>query len=129
MASVGVFLLSSVGLWVLQGLRVLPCPCVRGYSSQGILVLVFGLYQFGFLPFLLLRCLTAWWLFPIGGLLIYGCLGSLILRSSAVVLSSVVCLQSSFPTLVVVLLIPPSSFHTPSVSVGCVPGAFAMGSP
>ena len=38
-ASVRVFLLSPVGLWVLQGLRVLPCPCVQGYSSQGILVL------------------------------------------------------------------------------------------
>ena len=67
--------------------------------------------------------------FPLGGLLLYGCIGSLIPRSSAVVLSSVVCLQSSFPTLVVVLFITPSSFRTPSVSVGCVPSAFAMGSP
>ena len=67
--------------------------------------------------------------FPLGGLLLYGCIGSLIPRSSAVVLSSVVCLQSSFPALVVVLFIPPSSFRTPSVSVGCVPSAFAMGSP
>ena len=50
-------------------------------------------------------------------------------RSSAVVLGSVVCLQSVFPTLVVVMLFPLSSFHTPSVSVGCVLGAFAMGSP
>ena len=33
-------------------------------------------------------------------------------------------LLSDFPTLVVVML-----FRTPSVSVGCVPGAFAMGSP
>ena len=28
-------LLSPVGQWVLQGLRVLACPCVRGGSSQG----------------------------------------------------------------------------------------------
>ena len=33
------FLLSPVGLWVLQGLCVLPCPCVKGSSSQGVLVL------------------------------------------------------------------------------------------
>ena len=104
-------------------------PAFGGTLPRVSLFCVFGLYRFGFLPFLLLRCLTAWWLFPLGGLLIYGCLGSLSLRSSAVVLSSVVCLQSSFPTLVVVLLIPPSSFRTPSVSVGCVPSAFAMGSP
>ena len=90
---------------------------------------VFGLYRFGLLPFLLLRCLTAWWLFPLAGLLLYGCFRSLVPRSSTVVLCSVVCLQSVFPTLVVVMLFPPSSFCTPSVSVGCVLGAFAMGSP
>ena len=28
-------LLSPVGQWVLQGLHVLACPCVRGCSSQG----------------------------------------------------------------------------------------------
>ena len=67
--------------------------------------------------------------FPLGGLLLYGCIGSLLQRWSAVVLSSVVCLQSSFPTFVVVLFLPPSSFRPPSVSVGCVPSAFAMGSP
>ena len=33
------FLLSPVVLWVLLGLRVLPCPCVRGFSYQGVLVL------------------------------------------------------------------------------------------
>ena len=38
-ASVGVFLLSPVVLWVLLGLRILPCPCVRGFSYQGVLVL------------------------------------------------------------------------------------------
>ena len=104
-------------------------PAFGGALPRISLFCFFGLCRFSFLPFLLPRCLTAWWLFPLGGLLIYGCLGSLILCSSAVVLSSVVCLQSSFPTLVVVLLIPPFSFRTPSVSVGCVPSAFAMGSP
>ena len=29
----------TVVLWVLLGLRVLPCPCVRGFSYQGVLVL------------------------------------------------------------------------------------------
>ena len=38
------YLLSPVGLWVLQGLRVLACPCVRGCSSQGILVLCLRLF-------------------------------------------------------------------------------------
>ena len=39
-----------------------------------------------FLPLLLLRCFTAWWLFfPLGGLL-YGCIGSLIQQWSTVVL-------------------------------------------
>ena len=33
------FLLSPVVLRVLLGLRVLPCPCVRGFSYQGVLVL------------------------------------------------------------------------------------------
>ena len=104
-------------------------PAFGGPLTRVYLFCVFGLYRFDFLPFLLLRCLTAWWLFPLGGLLIYGCIRSLVPRSSAVVLSSVACLQSGFPTLVVVLLFPPSSFRTPSVSVGCVPSAFAMGSP
>ena len=67
--------------------------------------------------------------FSLAGLLLYGCIRSLAPRSSTVVLCSVVCLQSVFPTLVVAMLFPPSSFRTPSVSVGCVPGAFAMGSP
>ena len=63
---------------------------------------IFGLYRFGslpsFLPLLLLRCLSAWWFFfPLGGLLLYGCLGSLIQQWSTVVLCSVVCLQSSLP--------------------------------
>ena len=93
---------------------------------------IFGLYRFGFLP-CFLSCssgvLRPDGCFPLGGLLLYGCIGSLIQRWSALVLSSVVCLQSSFPTFVVVLFIPPSSFRPPSVSVGCVPSAFAMGSP
>ena len=67
--------------------------------------------------------------FPLGGLLLYGCISSLFQHWSAVVLSSVVCLQSSFHTFVMVLFLPPSSFRPPSVSVGCVPSAFAMGSP
>ena len=107
----------------------LALPLRSGVLLPGCACCVFGLYLFGFLPFLLLRCLTAWWLFPLGGCLLYGCLRSLVPRSSTVVLSSVACLQSGFPTLVVVLLFPPSSFRTPSVSVGCVPSAFAMGSP
>ena len=126
------YLLSPVGLWVLQVLSVLACPWVQGCSSQCILVLCLRLSRFGFLP-CFLSCSSGVFrpggCFPLGGLLLYGCIGSLIPRSSAVVLSSVVCLLSSFPTLVVVLFIPPSSFRTPSVSVGCVPSAFAMGSP
>ena len=126
------YLLSPVGLWVLQGLNVLACPCIRGCSSQGIFVLCLRLSRFGFLP-CFLSCSSGVFCpggcFPLGGLLLYGRIGSLIPRSSAVVLLSVVCLQSSFPTLVVVLFIPPSSFRTPSVSVGCVPSAFKMGSP
>ena len=35
----------------------------------------------------------------------------------------------AYPTVVVVLFLPPSSFRPLSVSVGCVPRAFAMGSP
>ena len=104
-------------------------PAFGGSLTRVYLFCVFGLYRFGLLPFLLLRCLTAWWLFPLAGLLLYGCIRSLVPRSSTVVLCSVACLQSDFPTLVVVMLFPPSSFRTPSVSVGCVPGAFAMGSP
>ena len=104
-------------------------PAFGGSLTRVYLFCVFGLYRFGLLPFLLLRCLTAWWLFPLAGLLLYGCFRSLVPRSSTVVLCSVVCLQSVFPTLVVVMLFPPSSFRTPSVSVGCVLGAFAMGSP
>ena len=51
-----------------------------------------------FLPLLLLRCLSAWWwFFPLGGLLLYGCLGSLIQQWSTVVLCSVVCLPPSLP--------------------------------
>ena len=104
-------------------------PAFAGSLTRVYLFCVFGLYRFGLLPFLLLRCLTAWWLFPLAGLLLHGCIRSLVPRSSTVVLCSVACLQSDFPTLVVVMLFPPSSFRTPSVSVGCVPGAFAMGSP
>ena len=104
-------------------------PAFGGSLTRVYLFCVFGLYRFGLLSFLLLRCLTAWWLFPLAGLLLYGCIRSLVPRSSTVVLCSVACLQSDFPTLVVVMLFPPSSFRTPSVSVGCVPGAFAMGSP
>ena len=37
--SVTVPLVYSFVLWVLLGLRVLPCPCVRGFSYQGVLVL------------------------------------------------------------------------------------------
>ena len=78
-------LLSPVGQWVLQGLHVLACPCVRGGGGGGgglfpglSLFCVFGLYRFGslpsFLPLLLLRCLKAWWLFfPLGGLLCMIC--------------------------------------------------------
>ena len=104
-------------------------PAFGGSLTRVYLFCFFGLYRFGLLPSLLLRCLTAWWLFPLAGLLLYGCFRSLVPRLSTVVLCSVVCLQSVFPTLVVVMLFPPSSFHTPSVSVGCVLGAFAMGSP
>ena len=104
-------------------------PVFGGSLTRVYLFCVFGLYRFGLLPFLLLRCLTAGWLFPLAGLLLDGCIRSLVPRSSTVVLCSVACLQSDFPTLAVVMLFPPSSFRTPSVSVGCVPGAFAMGSP
>ena len=100
------YLLSPVGLWVLQVLSILACPCVRGCSSQGILVLCLWLSRFGFLP-CFLSCSSGVFrpggCFPLGGLLLYGCIGSLIPRSSAVVLSSAVCLQPSLPTLVVVL--------------------------
>ena len=82
------YLLSPVGLWVLQGLSVLACPCVRGCSSQGILVLCLRLSRFGILPYFL-SCSSGVFrpggCFPLGGLLLYGCIGSLIPRSSAVV--------------------------------------------
>ena len=108
-------------------------PLRSGLRFPGLsLFCIFGLYWFGFLP-CFLSCssgvLRPGCSFPLGGLLLYGCIGSLIPRWSAVVLSSVVCLQSSFATFVVVLFIPPSSFRPPSVSVGCDPSAFAMGSP
>ena len=48
----------------------LALPLRSGYSSQGVLVLGLRFVSVGFLPFLLLRCFTAWWLFPLGGLLI-----------------------------------------------------------
>ena len=43
-------LLSPVGQWVLQGLRVLACPCLGGLFPGLSLFCVFGLYQFGSLP-------------------------------------------------------------------------------
>ena len=94
-------------------------PEFGGFLTRVYLFCVFGLYRFGLLPFLLLRCLTAWGLFPLAGLLLYGCIRSLVPRSSTVVLCSVACLQSDFPTLVVVMLFPPSSFRTPSVCRLC----------
>ena len=57
-----------------------------GSLTRVYLFCVFGLYRFGLVPFLLLRCLTAWWLFPLGGLLLYGCFRSLVPRSSTVAL-------------------------------------------
>ena len=114
--------------WLLFGFPTFSPQLVCGFSrvSASWHVPAFG----GALPRVSLLCVfRPGGCFPLGGLLLYGCIGSLIPRLSAVVLSSVVCLQSSFPTLVVVLFITPSSFRTPSVSVGCVPSAFAMGSP
>ena len=119
----------SVTVSLVYSLLLLECsyspqlclaPAFGGSLTRVYLFCVFGLYRFGLLPFLLLRSLTAWWLFPLAGLFLYGCFRSLVPCSSTVVLCSVVCLQSVFPTLVVVMLFPPSSFRTPSVSVGCV---------
>ena len=74
----------SVGL---QVLCVLAYPCVQGALPRVVLVLYLRLYRFSSLPLLLLRCLTAWWwFFPLGGLLLYGCIGSLIHQWSTVVL-------------------------------------------
>ena len=68
-------------------------PAFGGSLTRVYLFCFFGLYRFGLLPFLLLRCLTAWWLFPLAGLLLYGCFRSLVPRSSTVVLCSApVCL-------------------------------------
>ena len=114
--------------WLLFGVPTFSPQLVCGFSrvSASWHASAFG----GALPRVSLFCVfRPGGCFPLGGLLLYGCIGSLIPRSSAVVLSSVVCLQSSFPTLVVVLFIPLPSFRTLSVSVGCVPSAFAMGSP
>ena len=132
-ASVSVFL-PSLPSWSVgsPGSPRLGMPLRSGVLFPGYPCSVSSVVRFGFLP-CFLSCSSGVFrpggCFPLGGLLLYGCLGSLIPRSSAVVLSSVVCLQTSFPTLVVVLFIPPSSFRMPSVSVGCVPSAFTMGSP
>ena len=72
-------------------------PAFGGSLTRVYLFCVFGLYRFGLLPFLLLRCLPAWWLFPLAGLLLYGCNRSLVPRSPTVVLCSVACLQSASP--------------------------------
>ena len=64
----------------------LALPLRSGVLLPGCTCSVFGLYRFGFLPFLLLRCLPAWWLFPLGGLLLFRCIRSLVPRSSTVVL-------------------------------------------
>ena len=120
-----------------------PCLSVPLYSGVGggegalprvVLVLYLRFVSVrlpSFLPLLLLRCLSARWLFfPLGGLLLYGRLGSLLQQWSTVVLCSVVCLQSSlplhcrgsvfFPRLCFVLRLSPS--------VGFL-SAFAMGPP
>ena len=61
-------------------------PAFGGSLTRVYLFCFFGLYRFGLLPFLLLWCLTAWWLFPLAGLLLYGYFRSLVPRSSTVVL-------------------------------------------
>ena len=102
-ASGGVFLPSlpsgSVGS---PGFPRLSVPLYSGGALPRVgLVLclrVVSVWLRSSLPLLLLRCLSAWWwFFPLGGLLLYGCLGSLIQQWSTVVLCSVVCLPSSLP--------------------------------
>ena len=119
-------LLSPVGRFVSPGSPRFWCPSVvRGALPRVVLVLCLQFVSVrlpSFLPLLLLWCLATWWLFfPLGRLLHYVRLGLLIRRWCP--WGCVLCCLSPVsltPPVSWFCFIPPSSFHPPSVSIGCV---------
>ena len=85
----------------------LGVPVSGGGSSQGCPCSVSSVVSVrlpSFLPLLLLRCLTAWWLFfLLGGLLLYGCIGSLIQHGPLWFCDLLSVSNLAYPSIVVVL--------------------------